>query len=70
MGACAFIDQRGKIQSRTHYGKIGFLNGTLQLNDRQTFYVRHGDYLNRISGLLSIMLLLSTFVKGRLGRKG
>lgn len=63
MGACAFIDQRGVIKERTHYDEIGFLNGEMQLNDHLTFYVNRGDYLSRIAGLLSIMLLLSTLTR-------
>lgn len=63
MGACAFIDQRGKIISRTYYGEQGFLNGTLQLNDAITPYVRFGDITARIALLLTAMVLLSNLAK-------
>lgn len=63
VGACAFIDQRGKIVSQTAYDQMGFLNGTLQLNDKITLYVRLGDFLARIAGLLSIMLLASALTR-------
>lgn len=63
MGACAFIDQRGKIKSRTQYGEMGYLNGEVQLNDRITLYVRQGDVLARISLLLSLLLVFSAFTK-------
>ncbi len=63
MGACAFIDQRGKIKSRTKYGEMGYLNGSVQLNDQITPYVRHGDVLARISLLLSLLLVFSAFTK-------
>ena len=59
MGSCAFIDQRGHIVSRTHYGQRGHLNGTLQLNDVITPYVRFGDLVARTALLLTVMALLS-----------
>ncbi|MBB4080162.1 apolipoprotein N-acyltransferase [Lewinella aquimaris] len=63
MGACAFIDQRGHIVSRTFYDERGFLNGTLQLNDAVTPYVRFGDIPSRIALLLTAMALLSNIAR-------
>jgi apolipoprotein N-acyltransferase len=59
LGACAFIDQRGEIVSRTYYDQRGYLNGELRLNDAVTPYVRFGDLAARIALLLSVMALLS-----------
>ncbi len=59
MGACAFIDQRGHIVSRTRYGQRGHLSGTIRLNDSITPYVRFGDIPARIALLLAAMALLS-----------
>ena len=63
VGACAFIDQRGKIISRTRYDQAGILRGTLQLNDARTTYVRFGDIVSRIAMLLAAMVLLSNFAR-------
>ena len=59
MGACAFIDQRGHIQSRTHYGERGTLTGEVRLNDSITPYVRFGDLPARVALLLAAVALLS-----------
>ena len=59
MGACAFIDQRGHIVSRTYYDRRGYLNGSVQLNDHITPYVRFGDIPARVALLLAVMALLS-----------
>jgi len=63
VGACAFIDQRGKIVSRTYYDQAGFLRGELQLNDAITPYVRFGDMVSRIAMLLAAMVLLSNLAR-------
>lgn len=63
VGACAFIDQRGKIISQTQYDEAGFLRGTLQLNDAITPYVRFGDLISRVAMLLTAMVLLSNFAR-------
>ncbi len=59
LGACAFIDQRGHIVSRTYYDERGFLNGTVRLNDAITPYVRYGDLISRVALLLAAMAFLS-----------
>ena len=70
MGACAFIDQRGYIESQTRYGEQGFLNGTLQLNDAITPYVRYGDLISRVAWLLAVMALLSNLAHTLRRRSG
>ena len=63
VGACAFIDQRGNIISRTHYDRAGFLRGELRLNDAVTPYVRFGDLVSRVALLLAGMVLLSNLAR-------
>jgi apolipoprotein N-acyltransferase len=59
-GITAFIDQRGDATQATEYWKPAAIKGTINANDRLTFYVRHGDYLARIaSGCGGILFLLS-----------
>ncbi|WP_116125361.1 apolipoprotein N-acyltransferase [Lewinella sp. IMCC34183] len=70
LGACAFIDQRGHIDSRTYYDERGFLNGTLRLNDAVTPYVRFGDIVSRVAGLLAVMALLSNLARTLRRRSG
>jgi apolipoprotein N-acyltransferase len=59
LGACAFIDQRGEIVSRTYYDERGYLNGRMRLNDALTPYVRFGDIPARVALLVAAMALLS-----------
>ena len=63
VGACAFIDQRGKIISETRYDRAGFLRGELLLNDAITPYVRFGDVVSRVALLLAGMVLLSNLAR-------
>lgn len=63
VGACAFIDQRGHIISRTNYDEAGYLRGEMLLNDAITPYVRFGDMVSRVAMLLAAMVLLSNLAR-------
>jgi apolipoprotein N-acyltransferase len=63
VGACAFINQRGKIISKTPYNRAGFLRGELLLNDAITPYVRFGDMVSRLALLLAGMVLLNNLAR-------
>ncbi len=67
-GISAFINQKGDIVSRTQYGEKTALRGQVHLNDRLTFYVRHGDYIARAAALVLVILLLVVVVKNRKAR--
>ncbi len=68
-GISAFINQRGDIRMATKYDEAVAIKDKILLNDAITFYVRWGDLIGRIAIFLSILLLLNTFVKGRLPSK-
>lgn len=57
-GVTCFINQRGDIISPTRYWTPDVLNGTINANDEITFYVSYGDYLGRIAGFLSALVVL------------
>ena len=59
-GISAFINQKGDIVSRTKYGEKTALLGEVHLNDKMTFYVKHGDYIAWIC--VGIFLLTSIFI--------
>ncbi len=59
-GISAFINQKGDITSRTKYGEKTALRGHVHLNDKMTFYVKHGDYIAYLS--MGILMLLLAFV--------
>ena len=62
-GISAFIDQKGAITKELGYGLRGSLKGTINTNDRLTFYVRYGDYLAKLAFVPAIILLLLSFFR-------
>jgi apolipoprotein N-acyltransferase len=61
-GISSLIDQRGVELERIGWWERSGLRGTLNKNDKITFYVKHGDYLGRIAVLITAILLLYSFV--------
>lgn len=61
-GISSLIDQRGRELARIGWWERSGLRGTLNKNDKLTFYVKHGDYLGRIAVLLTVILLLYSIV--------
>ncbi|MCK5068646.1 MAG: apolipoprotein N-acyltransferase [Bacteroidales bacterium] len=61
-GISSLIDQRGVELARIGWWERSGLRGTLNKNDKITFYVKHGDFLGRIAVLLTVILLLYSIV--------
>jgi apolipoprotein N-acyltransferase len=61
-GISSLIDQRGRELNRLGWWIRGGMLGTLNKNDHITFYVRHGDFLGRVSVFTTIILLLYMLV--------
>jgi apolipoprotein N-acyltransferase len=67
-GISAIINQKGKIVSSLGYNQKGVLKGTLQTNEKLTFYTRYGDYIARIAIFISLsILIIAVFRKKRFG---
>ena len=62
-GISAFINQRGDAFHQTPWWTETAISGTINLNDRITFYVRYGDYIARVSLFTAALLLLWLIVK-------
>ena len=62
-GISAFIDQKGRILQRTAWWEPAVLKGTVNLSSRQTFFVRAGDLVGRISVLLFVLLLAAAIIR-------
>jgi apolipoprotein N-acyltransferase len=60
-GISCFINQRGDILDKSDWWKTTALSGTLNLNDKITFYARHGDFIARFSVFMFALLLLVYF---------
>ncbi len=62
-GISCFINQRGEIFQPTNWWVDAAINGTINANDKITFYVKYGDYIARVSLFVSVLLLLNLVVK-------
>lgn len=67
-GTSAFIDERGTAHQTTKYGVRTAIRQNVFLNDQQTFYTRHGDYLARFFTFIAGAMLLFGITLG-IGRK-
>lgn len=67
-GISCFIDQRGDIIQQSPWWEESILMGKVNLNSQQTFYVRHGDIVGRISSLVFLLLLALLLVRSVLVR--
>jgi len=62
-GRSGFINQRGDVIKYTPYWKEAVIKKNINSNSKLTFYTKYGDYLGRISAILSvIIILLSLFI--------
>ena len=62
-GISAIIDPRGRILESTAWWQPALLEGTVGLSTSQTFFVRNGDLVGRISVLLFALLLLAALFR-------
>lgn len=64
-GISAVINQRGEILKQTKYEERAAINASIHLNDKLTFYSKHGDYLARVSGFVALLFFLLAVSKRR-----
>ncbi len=68
-GISCFINQRGDIVLKAPWWQATSISMQLNVNDKITFYVRHGDYIASIMLSISALSLLSLFsgwlIKGK-----
>lgn len=62
-GISAFINQRGDVLQQTGWWVPDTLRGRVNLTERKTFFVLHGDIVGRVCTFAFILLLLSLLVK-------
>lgn len=62
-GISGFINQRGDIIEQSKYWEQTALRNTIKTNDKQTFYVRYGDYIYKIAVFLTALLVAMIIVK-------
>jgi len=62
-GISSLINQRGQILQQTNYWEPTAIRGTLNANNKLTFYTRHGDYIARIAYYFSLLIVLYTGIR-------
>ena len=62
-GISALIDCKGIITNATRWDEETVIKGRLETNTTQTFYVKFGDYIGRISTFISVLFLLFALAK-------
>jgi apolipoprotein N-acyltransferase len=61
-GISCFVDQRGEMHQQTKYWEQAVIRGTINANDKLTFYTRYGDYAGRWALGISGAILLFAIV--------
>lgn len=61
-GFSCLVNQRGDISQRTDYWVPAVIKGTINANDKITFFVKYGDFIGRAGVLTAILFLLLTIV--------
>ena len=61
-GFSGIIDPCGDVLQKTNYNERTAIKETVYAQEGETFYVQHGDYIARISVLVSLAGFLFTFI--------
>ena len=69
-GISCFINQRGDVLQATDWWVEAAIKGSINANDKITLYVKFGDYIARISLLMSILLVLQLVSVWVMKKKG
>ena len=57
-GISSIINPQGEIENKINWDVRGIMKQKIQLNNKITFYVKHGDFLGRLSAFLSVIVVL------------
>ena len=68
-GISCFIDVFGSINQKTDWWVKDSIRQKVLLNNKVTFYSKHGDYLGRVAVLLSFLIILYSFVFNKIIKK-
>ncbi|HON18235.1 MAG TPA: apolipoprotein N-acyltransferase [Salinivirgaceae bacterium] len=68
-GISCFINQRGDVILPTSWWTPDAIVASVHLNKKETFYTYHGDYIGRIAGYFSLLLIIYCFSMGLIKEK-
>jgi apolipoprotein N-acyltransferase len=69
-GISCFVNERGDILQATEWWNPAVIKGSINSNTEETFYVRFGDIIWRVSFYISIIILLFAIVSSLRARFG
>lgn len=61
-GISCIINQRGEIMQATSYQTKTAIKASININNKQTYFVKNGDYIGRIAAFFAVLTVLYTFV--------
>ena len=61
-GFSGVIDPTGRVLAKTEYNQRTAIKTTVYAQNNETFYVKHGDYLARISIIITIISILYSII--------
>ncbi len=64
-GISAIINQKGEVLKKTKYEEQTAIKGDIYLNDKITFYTKHGDYIARVSNFMTLFIFLFAVFRRR-----
>ena len=64
------VNARGDVLQESKWAEAVCLEAKVNLNNTITFYSIYGDYFGRLSVFIAAILLIVSFVKARLNKKG
>ncbi|MBT3612535.1 MAG: apolipoprotein N-acyltransferase [Flavobacteriales bacterium] len=65
-GISGVISPYGEVIESTNWDEAICITANISLNNETTFYSKFGDYIGRLSVFMAFMLMITSFVKGRL----
>jgi apolipoprotein N-acyltransferase len=64
-GISGVINAKGEVLQSTNWDEEICIAAAVSLNNETTFYSKFGDYIGRLSVFVAFMLMITSFVKGR-----
>ena len=65
-GVSGVINANGEVLECTNWDEVICISTEVSLNNETTFYSMFGDYIGRLSVFVAFILMITSFVKGRL----
>jgi len=68
-GISGIINYNGDVLNATQWDKKSIISSKVRLNFISTFYSKYGDYIGRISAFISLLIILTVYIKHKVQQK-